>query len=103
MGNIEKGMNSTKSLFLGLLTIGLIGLLFLIIYGNLSGNLGFAASSQGANDTTNVIQNLSSGAVTFFTFSNVWFVLGAVALLIVIVVGIIGLVSKIGGSEKFSN
>jgi multisubunit Na+/H+ antiporter MnhB subunit len=97
--SIKSGMDNTKTFFLGLLTIGLIGLLFLIVYGNLSGNLGFASNTQGYNDTQQVIGNLTSGAVSFFGFTNVWFVLGAVALLIVIVVGIIGLVSKLGSSK----
>ena len=105
MASVQGGMNQAKALFLGILVIGLIGLLFLVIYGNLEGNLGFAADSANDNLTDQVIGNLTEGAVSFFSFSNVWFILGAVALLIVIVVAIIGLVSSIGGgkSGKFSN
>ncbi len=178
MTSVEGGMNQTKALFLGILVIGLIGLLFLVIYGNLDGNLGFPANtgtvsnasvtltndgnipvgltglinptlsniivtnqtgtvidsgnytvsvvtfsnattgaptanyndtevfvnasfssdSARTQDTSQVIGNLTEGAVSFFSFSNVWFILGAIALLIVIVVAIIGLVSKIGGN-----
>lgn len=105
MGNIERGMNDSMILFRGLLVLGLLGLVFLIIFGNLSGNLGFAANSVGANDTNAVINNLTGGATTYFGFANVWFVLGAVALLIVIAVGLIGIVTrgfKTGGG-KFSS
>ena len=94
MGNISSGMKDSTTLFQGLLVLGLLGLVFLIIFGNLSGNLGFAAGSQGANDTNQVIGNLTGGAVTYFGFANVWFVLGAVALLIVIAVGLIGIVTR---------
>ncbi len=184
MTNVQSGMDQTKALFLGILVIGLIGLLFLIIYGNLEGNLGFTANTGSVNnasvnltndgniptgltglvnptlsniivtnqtgnivasgnysvsgvtfsnattgaitanynhtivfvnasfasdsartqDTSQVIGNLTGGAVSFFSFSNVWFILGAIALLIVIVVAIIGLVSKIGGNgDKLSS
>ena len=43
MGKASQALDEAKVVFLALLVIGLIGLLFLIIYGNLSGNLGFDA------------------------------------------------------------
>ena len=182
-GNIE----DTKVIFLSMLTLGLIGILFLIVFGNLSGNLGFAStttsflneSTNGTiayalNDTTiliagqstagfqslavtsvvnstsgsvinvgnytvdgtlgtivgsvgrtdnwtvvnltytvthqgiaernseSVITNLTGGATTFFSFSNVWFTLLAVTLLIIIVVGVIGVVNK-QSKSKFTS
>ena len=105
MSELRNGLDGAKAVLLGLLVIGLIGLLFLIIYGNLSTNLGFASGTQGFNDTEAVIGNLTGGAVQFFSFSNVWFVLGAVALLIAIVMGIIFMVIKLSGKTQggFSN
>jgi len=178
--SVKSGINNSKAVMLGLLTIGLIGLLFLIVYGNLSGNLGFAsdtgaitnerinltlagntptsltgvinpvlanivlrnatsgqvilatnytetaglfastvggnftndfvnvtatytADSTGEQQSEQVIGNLTGGVVSFFSFSNVWFILAAVALLIAIVIGIIFLVMKLGGNNKFSS
>ncbi len=98
----EKALKSAEGVFLALLVIGLMGLLFLIIYGNLSTNLGFATGSAGYNNTENVISNLTTGATTFFTFSNVWFVLTAITILIGIVLGVIGLVRRTS-SGGFSN
>ncbi len=189
-----KSLNEAKVVFLALLVIGLIGLLFLIIYGNLSGNLGFTSEgvtvvnetgghanttgytltgasnigagsfvitavfgdgnqtngtqtgiqnnpsgystlipatnytvtsgtgiltnsstvfqypnvsvsyaynrdSVGKRNTDVVITNLTSGAVSFFSFSNVWFILLAVTVLIGIVIGVIALVERIGGRD----
>ena len=99
-GNALKG---AESVFLALLTIGLMGLLFLIIYGNLSTNLGFAKDTAGYNNTENVIANLTSGATQFFTFSNVWFILTAITILIGIVLGVIVLVKKSSSGGGFSN
>ncbi len=100
----EKALKSAENVFVALLVIGLTGLLFLIIFGNLSGNLGFAAGTQGANDTNAVIGNLTGGAVQFFSFANVWFILTAVTVLIGIVIGVIGLVRRTGsgGGGSFS-
>ena len=99
----EKALKGAEAVFLALLTIGLMGLLFLIIYGNLSTNLGFPTGSIGYNNTENVIGNLTSGATQFFTFSNVWFILTAITILIGIVLGVIGLVRKASGGGNFSS
>ena len=101
MGVAGQVSDTTKT-FIAILSLGLVGLLFLIIFGNLSGNLGFTALSQGANDTNQVIGNLTGGAVTFFGFSNVWFVLLAITLLIIIVISVIAVVSK-GGKTGFTS
>ena len=93
----EKALKGAEAVFLALLTIGLMGLLFLIIYGNLSTNLGFDVDSAGYNNTENVIANLTSGATQFFTFSGVWFILTAITILIGIVLGVITLVRKASG------
>ncbi len=37
----EKSIKNAEQIFVAILVIGLIGILFLIIFGNLSGNLGF--------------------------------------------------------------
>ncbi len=94
MSNIASRVDGTNKVFVAILTLGLTGLLFLIVFGNLSGNLGFVALSQGANDTNQVIENLTGGAVQFFSFSNVWFTLLAVVLLIIIVMSVIGVVQS---------
>ncbi len=99
--NISARVDDTTKTFTAILILGLVGLLFLIIFGNLSGNLGFAAGTAGANNTNQVINNLTAGANTFFTFSNVWFTLLAIVLLIIIVMSVIAVVQTKNG--QFSN
>ena len=91
-------------LILGALgTIGVIGIVFLMIYGNLSGNLGFSVGSQGANNTQAVIDNVSAGFGTFFGFSNTFFTIAAVVLLIFMLVGLLAIVMKIMGAGSGSD
>ncbi len=179
---VAKNIGDTTKTFIALLSLGLVGLLFLIIFGNLQNNLGFgndstlirvdnetgaylnqtgyqlttnssisgwiiinlwngtgaaelipavnysingtgsvrnatievepdvnitytylyATPSTGKQNTNEVILNLTGGAVTFFGFSNVWFVLLAVTLLIIIVISVIRIVggSGMGGGSK---
>lgn len=74
---------------IGLGSLALFGLIMLILFGNLSGNTGFAANSQGANDTTNFINNYTSSVLnTGKQFPTVGTILG-VALLLVILIGIL--------------
>ena len=65
----EKSLKGAEAVFLALLTIGLIGLLFLIIYGNLSGNLGFASQTTSVTNESGYALNgttytLTSGTST---------------------------------------
>ena len=76
----------------GLGVIGFLGLIWLMIYGNLSGNLGFATDTQGYNDTQGVITNITSGFKTFFGFSNTFFTIAAITLLIFMLVGLLGVI-----------
>jgi len=95
-------------LILGALgVIGFIGIIWLLIYGNLSGNLGFADGSAGFNSTEEVIANITGGFNTFFTFSNTFFTIAAIVLLIFMFMGLLAIVVMImnmqrSGSRGFS-
>ena len=84
----------------GLGVIGFIGVIWLMIYGNLSGNLGFASGTQGFNDTENVISNITGGFNTFFTFSNTFFTIAAIVLLIFMLVGLLAIVMTIAAGRS---
>lgn len=84
----------------GLGVIGFIGVVWLMIYGNLSGNLGFAVDTTGYNNTEAVIDNISGGFGTFFGFSNTFFTIAAIVLLIFMLVGLLGIVMMIAEGKK---
>jgi len=81
----------------------LLGLL--LIFGNLSGNLGFTADSQGYNDSEHVITNVTKGATnlagkfgTVFTLLGVLLIVGAIVWLL----KMFGIAGK-GKEGMFSN
>ena len=84
----------------GLGVIGFIGIVWLMIYGNLSGNLGFASGTAGYNNTEGVISNLTEGFGTFFGFSNTFFTIAAIVLLIFMLVGLLAIVMMIAEGKK---
>ena len=93
-------LSDAEGIFKQMLSIGLFGLLFLIIFGNLSGNLGFDAGSQGENDTELVIGNLTSGSVSFFSFMPTIFTLLAITVLILVILTVIRKVNQgLGGGK----
>lgn len=97
MGVVNK-VKEAGGILNALLVLGFLGIVWLVIYGNLSGNLGFAANTAGANNTNAVINNLTGGVNTFFGFSNTLFTISAVVLLITILLGalyvVMGMVNK---------
>ena len=84
----------------GLGVIGFLGIIWLMIYGNLSGNLGFATGTTGYNNTEGVITNITAGFGTFFGFSNTFFTIAAIVLLIFMLLGLLSLVMSIVGKQR---
>ncbi len=79
-----------------------------LLWDNVSLSYTYLRDSDSQKNSDGVITNLTGGAVTFFSFANVWFTLLAITVLIAIILGVIALVRrKDGGSSRggsrFSN
>lgn len=102
MGN--SGIKSTMGWVIGISSIALVLLVLLIIFGNLSGNLGFAVDSQGYNDTENVINNVTSGVGKLTTQIPTIMLFVGIALLLFVLIGVLAWVikrmSSFGGTNK---
>jgi len=86
---MPEGIRTTMFWVLGIGIIALIGLIMLILFGNLSGNVGFPTNSQGYNDTQNLILNYSKSVTNISKqFPTIGTMVG-VALLLVILIGIL--------------
>jgi len=95
MASLVKKINEAGGVMNALLVIGFLGIVWLMIYGNLSGNLGFAAGTINYNNTEAVMNNLTGGVGTFFGFSGTLFTITAIGLLITILIGLLYLVMSI--------
>jgi len=80
--------------------IGFLVIIWLMIYGNLSGNLGFASGTAGYNDTEHAITNFTQGFGTFSSFANTFFTIAAIVLLIFMLLGLLALVMSIMDKSK---
>ena len=71
---------------IGVASIALLGLIMLILFGNLSGNVGFAEASVGANNTNNFINNYTkSVSNTSEQFPVVGTIIGIGLLLLILI------------------
>ncbi len=95
-----KAINNSVIGFNGLMLLGFLGIVWLMIFGNLSTNLGFASGTEGFNNTEAVIGNVSAGAATYFGFSRTLFTILAIVLLITLLLALLFLVMSI--SKSFS-
>lgn len=86
---VTNKINEAALILLSLMVIGFIGLIFLMVFGNLSGNLGFTSGTENYNLTEGVINNLSGGASTFFGFADTWFTIVAIVVLITMLLGLL--------------
>lgn len=98
------GIKKTMSWVIGISTIAVVLLVLLIIFGNLSGNLGFAVDTQGYNDTQNVIGNVTSGVGNLTGQFDTILLFVGIGLLLFVLVGVLAWVikslSNVGGSNK---
>ena len=95
MSKFGEALKDSTIAFNGLMVLGFLGIVWLMIFGNMSGNMGFAENTTGYNNTENVIANLTSGAKTFFSFSNTLFTIVAIVLLITILLALLYIVMSI--------
>lgn len=86
----------------GIFGLGLLIFLYMIIFGNLSGNTGFASGTAGYNNTEAVIGNLTSGGLSFVTFSPTLLIMAGVVLLVGIVFSVIKGVQASKASGNFN-
>lgn len=99
MGFANKVQETGKGLN-AIFVIAFLGLIWLMIFGNLSGNLGFDSGTTGANNTETIISNITDGTVVFYGFAPTWFTILAIVLLIVLLLSLLAIVLKIAGSGK---
>lgn len=97
------GIEMAKKQVVGLLGLGLIAIVYLVIFGNLSGNLGFASGTAGYNSTQAAIGNVTSGVTSLMAFTPTLFTIVGVVLLIAIIFTVVKVASGKKSESGFSN
>lgn len=94
------GLDAAKKVIITFLILAVIGIAVMLCLQSL-GNAGiFTAGSYGANATTFITNNVSSGVVTFFSYAPTIFIILAVVVLIALIALLILYVEGIGGGRE---
>ena len=97
-GGMPDGMKAVMGWTLGVGIIAFILLILVIIFGNLSGNVGFASGTQGFNDTQNIILNYTLSATnTAAQFPTVGTIVGIALLLLILIALLIFAITRMMG------
>ena len=95
---MPEGVKTTLGWAVGIAAIALVFVITLILFGNLSGNTGFAENSAGYNNTEQVIGNYSASAVnTTAQFPTVGTILGVAILLAILIAVLVFAIRKMMG------
>lgn len=100
-----KGMpESVKGVMGWTLGVGIIAfilLIMVIIFGNLAGNVGFAADTQGFNDTQSIILNYTTSATnTAAQFPTVGTIIGIAILLAILIALLVFAIRRMMGVSE---
>ena len=95
---MPEGMKNIMGWVLGIGIIAFILLIMVIIFGNLSGNVGFSTGTQGYNDTQAIILNYTSSATnTAAQFPTVGTIIGIAILLLILIALLVFAIRKMMG------
>ena len=98
------GMKTVLAWTIGVAVIALVLLIMLILFGNLSGNVGFSTDSAGYNTTQDVILNYTQGAVNTSTqFPVVGTIIGVALLLLILIGVLVFAITKLSAVSSSSN
>jgi len=96
------GLNTVKAFIVVLLSLAIIGIVTLVVLGAIQNANIQTAGSQGANWTTGIINNVSSGISSFFGNAGTYFALLGVVVIILIISLVVVVVNRFGGEGQAS-
>lgn len=95
----QVGLDTAKSVFLTLFVIAIIGFAIIVAMSSLNNSNVLTANSLEKNQTTSVLNNVSTGVSTFFGNTGTWVSLLAVVVIILIIAIVIFAVNRFGGGR----
>lgn len=97
----QVGLDTGKAVMLALLTLSVLAFAMIVVLTqlNTSSTAVAGAGSTSANQTANILNNVTGGVESFFTNAGTWFALLAIVVIILIVAIVIFAVNRFGGSR----
>ena len=92
------GLDTVKAVILALLVLAVLFIAVLLALTSMQNANIFPTGSQAANQTNNIINNISAGGTSFFSQVPTFFVLLGVVVLVLIIAIVIVAVTRFGGA-----
>jgi uncharacterized membrane protein len=95
----QVGLDTARNVMLALLTIGVIAFAIIVALSSLNNSNALSPGSLEQNQTSNVLNNITSGTADFFSNTGTWFSLLAIVVIILIIAIVIFAVNRFGGNR----
>ena len=95
----QVGLDTAKQVMLALMTMGVIAFAIIVALASLRTSNALSAGSIEANQTSNILNNITAGTSSFFSNVGTWFSLLAVVIIILIIAIVIFAVNRFGGGR----
>jgi lipoprotein signal peptidase len=95
----QVGLDTAKQVMLALMTMGVIAFAIIVALASLRTSNALPAGSIEANQTSNILNNITTGTSSFFSNVGTWFSLLAVVIIILIIAIVIFAVNRFGGGR----
>jgi len=96
------GFDTVKAVLIALLTLSVVSVAVFLALTSLNNANIFTAGSLGANATTNILGNVTSGTSSFFGYVPTIMILLAVVVIILVISIVIVAVTRFGGGARES-
>jgi hypothetical protein len=94
------GLNTVKAFIIVLLSLAIIGIVTLVILSAIQNSSIAAPGSAAYNGTSVIIQNVSTGMLSFFSNASTYFALLGVVVIILIISLVVVVVNRFGGEAQ---
>jgi len=94
------GLDTARAFFLLLGSIAILGFAIVIIMATLDDTNVLTEDSYGDNQTTNILQNVSSAVANFFDDAGTWLTLLSIVIIIMIITVVIIAIGRFGGGTR---
>lgn len=94
----QVGLDTAKVVMLTLMTMGVIAFAIIVAMSALSNSNALEEGSSEANQTSQILGNITEGITGFFSNTGTWFALLAVVIIIMIIAIVIFAVNRFGGN-----
>ncbi len=96
----QVGLDTARQVMLTLMVIGVIAFAIIVALASLNNSNALTSGTLEANQTTQILNNITGGTAGFFSNTATWFSLLSIVVIILIISIVIFAVNRFGGNRN---